>query len=363
MSEERLEGREEEAPVAGPFSAVAGQERAIGFLKRALMEGKASHAYLFSGISGAGKTTTALAFARALNCEAPAGGESCGGCVSCRRMAAGNHPDLEMVRPGGRVIRIEQMRELARRIALKTVVPGGYRVSIIERAEWMTQEAANAFLKTLEEPPRGNVLILCVADQLEVPPTIESRCQRVPFRPLPPDVLSRWLTEVKGVPEQESAVLAGLAGGSAGGALRMAESGLLERRDKDLQVFLALPEVSPAGILQTAVDYAGEEKKRASSGGDPEGGLWGVLDLWKSCCRDMLLIRSGVGTAFIVNKDKQEELRARAEECKINSLIEGLFILERAQRDLTRSRNIELLAETTLLGLGRHGGRRPGPAA
>ncbi|MFP3927329.1 MAG: DNA polymerase III subunit delta' [Desulfobacteraceae bacterium] len=347
MAEEAVRVSDEEVPKAGPFSAVLGQERAIGFLRRALAEGKIPNAYLFSGITGAGKTTTALAFARALNCSACVDGESCGECVSCRRMAGGNHPDLEMIRPKGRTIGIEQMRELARRIFLKTVVPGGYRVSIIERAEWMTQEAANAFLKTLEEPPPGNVMILCVADQRELPSTIESRCQRVPFAPVSPEVLSRWLIQTRELPELEASILAGLSGGSVGRALLMAEGGLVERRLKDLEEFLALPRMSPFEILETAVGYAKEEKKQ----GGQESVLWGVMDLWKSCCRDLVLIHVGAPEGLIVNKDKEEELRALADKCNIKNLAEILLILDKAQRELSESRNIDLLAETTFLRL------------
>jgi DNA polymerase-3 subunit delta' len=263
-------------------------------------------------------------------------------------MAGGNHPDLEMIRPKARTIGIEQMRELARRIFLKTVVPGGYRVSIIERAEWMTQEAANAFLKTLEEPPPGNVMILCVADQRELPSTIESRCQRVPFAPVSPEVLSRWLIQTRGLPEPEASILAGLSGGSVGRALLMAESGLLERRLKDLDVFLALPRMSPFEILEAAVGYAKEEKKRQDG---QESVLWGVMDLWKSCCRDLMLIHAGAPEGLMVNKDKEEELRALANKCNIENLTEILLILDRAQRELSESRNVDLLAETTFLRL------------
>ncbi|MGD8388724.1 MAG: DNA polymerase III subunit delta' [Desulfobacteraceae bacterium] len=333
-----------------PFSAVMGQERAIQYLKRVLTENKVPHAFLFSGISGIGKTTTALAFAQALNCMRPSGGEACGHCVPCRQMAGGNFPDLEILRPDGRVIKIEQVRELIRRIGLKTV-SGRYRVTVVERAEGMTTEAANAFLKTLEEPPPGNVLILNVAEKRDLLPTVLSRCQKVPFRPLPADGIAAWLQREKGLPEDAATVVARLSEGSLGRAVRMAEGDLEGLRETHVQDLLSLFKQPPTEILAMALRYTREEKRASRAGGEREAGLYGVLGLWKACFRDMLLLRSQDSSGLLIHGEHAEALQNAAEPYTISDLVESLLVLDRAQRDLLRARNLDLVMETTLLGL------------
>lgn len=344
----------ERAGIKG-FSDIIGQEAAVGFLREVVSGKKVSHAYLFTGIQGIGKTSSALAFARALNCTAPVEGDACGLCVPCRQAAGGNFPDLEMVRPEGRVIRIEQIRELTRRIGYKTV-SGLYRVSIIEQAGSLTVEAANAFLKTLEEPPPGNILILVAPDKKDLLQTIVSRCQKVSFRPVPAGLLSEWLNHNLGVPRDTAAVLSRLSEGSVGRALRMADSDeLVSRMSIHIQSIVGLHAQSSREILSTAVDYAREEKRRINETEDneEEGGLSAVMELWKTCLRDMLLLKSGGLLDLLVFGDEDGALKRTARLYTIETLIESLMILERAQKDISRSRNLELVMETTLLALKR----------
>jgi len=333
-----------------PFSAVMGQEPAIQYLKRVLVEDKVPHAFLFSGISGVGKTTTALAFAQALNCMHPSEGEACGHCVPCRQMAGGNFPDLEILHPDGRVIKIEQVRELIRRIGLKTV-SGRYRVTVVERAEEMTTEAANAFLKTLEEPPPGNVLILNVAEKQDLLPTVLSRCQKVPFRPLPADGIAAWLQQEQGLPEDAATVVARISEGSLGRAVHLAEGDLERLLETHVQDLLSLFKQPRTEILAVALRYAQEEKRASRAGGEKEAGLYGVLGLWKACFRDMLLLRSQGSRDLLIHGEHAEALQNAAEPYTINGLVESLFVLDRAQRDLLRARNLDLVMETTLLAL------------
>lgn len=336
------------------FSGIVGQETAVGFLKKVVSANKIPHAYLFTGIPGIGKTTTAFAFARALNCLDPKDGDGCGRCVHCRQIAGGNFPDLEWIRPDGRVIKIEQIRELTRRIGYKTV-SGRYRISLIEQAGTMTLEAANSFLKTLEEPPPGNILILNALDKNDLLPTIISRCQRVPFRPVPAEVLAAWLHEENGVQVKTAAVLARLSEGSVGRALRMAATSEFgDRRSYHLQTIMQLRTKSPPEILSTAAGYARKEKKRTGQTEDEdEGGLNGVLALWKTCFRDMLILKCRGPRELLVLGDEDGALKKTSRTYTIDDLALSLLILERAQNDLSRSRNLELMMETTMLALRR----------
>ncbi len=166
-----------------PFSQIIGQDRAIEFLKRVIVRDRMPHAYLFTGIPGVGRTTTALALTQTLNCRQSMNGEGCGRCQSCRQIMNGHFVDLLSLHPDGQNIKIEQMRDLNHRLSFKPL-SGNHRVSIIHQAEMMTLVAANSFLKTLEEPPPRNILILNVIEPLDLLPTIVSRCQRIPFNPL-----------------------------------------------------------------------------------------------------------------------------------------------------------------------------------
>ncbi len=349
-----LENNEGEGTRIKGFFEIVGQESAVDFLKHVLEGSKIPHAYLFTGIPGIGKTTAALAFARALNCMHSVEGEGCGRCATCRQMAGGNFPDLDIMRPVRRVIGVEQVRELTRRVGFKTV-SGRYRVSVIQRADAMTVEAANAFLKTLEEPPPGNILILEALEKKDLLPTILSRCQKVPFHPVPAEALSALLCEETGVSVETAGVLARLSEGSVGRALGMAQSSeFSERRSAHMQVITGLPGRSFSKILSDAVGYSGEEKKR--SGGTEESeerGLNGVLALWKTCFRDMLVLKSRGARDLLVLGDDDGALKRASQFYTINALVESVAVLDRAQRELSRSRNLDLLMETTLLSLKR----------
>jgi DNA polymerase-3 subunit delta' len=169
------------------FEAIEDQPRAVALLRRALADDRVAHAYAFVGPPGAGRTTTALAFAQALMCETSVG---CGRCRPCALVAARHHPDLHVIVPtppetnpkGARAIRIGAVRELERQAALRPAM-GRYKVFVVDDADRMTGESPQAFLKTLEEPPARTVLILVLARARAVPATVLSRCQIVRFAP------------------------------------------------------------------------------------------------------------------------------------------------------------------------------------
>ncbi|WP_338824454.1 hypothetical protein MHOCP_00440 [Moorella humiferrea] len=147
-------------------------------LQQALKKGKVAHAYLFTGGDEEARIELAEYLAAVLNCREPSGEEPCGCCRSCRQMAGGNHPDFHLVRPQGATLKIEQIRELERRLALRSF-QGGARVAVLVGAETMTEAAANCLLKTLEEPPQGAYLILLAKRPDLLPATIRSRCQEL----------------------------------------------------------------------------------------------------------------------------------------------------------------------------------------
>jgi DNA polymerase-3 subunit delta' len=164
------------------WQGLAGQDRVVALLRRAIERSRVPHAYLFSGPSGAPMLDTALALACALNCMT-ARGEGCGECEACSKIINGIHPDVvTLVREGAaNIVPIENVRnQVIARIGLPPH-EADVRVFVVEEATSMAPPAANALLKTLEEPPQRTLFVLCTTAPEQLLPTIRSRCQRVRF--------------------------------------------------------------------------------------------------------------------------------------------------------------------------------------
>jgi DNA polymerase-3 subunit delta' len=210
---------------------IIGHEKQIRLLTRALASGRIGGAYVFAGASRLGKKTVAAAFAAALNCEA--GGDdacgSCGSCGSCRRVADRNHPDVVFVQPDGATLRIAQIRELQRQISLRPH-EGRYKVFVVTDAETMRPEAANALLKTLEEPPGAGVLVLTTSSVDALLPTIRSRSQELRFLPVTVEDAVAGLA-TRGVDPERAKMLAVRSRGRVGVALRALGEDVAEEED------------------------------------------------------------------------------------------------------------------------------------
>jgi len=205
------------------FSEIIGQEVAINILERAIEKSRYSHAYLFAGPGGVGKRTTAIAFAKALNCRSSYL-NGCDHCDSCRKIENGIHPDVETISPreGGLTISIDQIRKLQRRVSYKPL-EGREKVYIIDDAASATEDAANCLLKTLEEPPPQVVLILITENIYRLLPTVRSRCQLILFRQVARTLIEKMLRDEYQMSPEEARSLAWLSSGSIGRALSYRE--------------------------------------------------------------------------------------------------------------------------------------------
>jgi DNA polymerase-3 subunit gamma/tau len=210
------------------FGEVVGQEHVKELLTAALQADRTGHAYLFSGPRGVGKTTTARLLAMALNCEnGDPTARPCGACEACRAIRGGHHPDVVELDAASNNS-VEDVRELRERVRLASL-RGGTRVWILDEAHMLSAAAANALLKTLEEPPPGLVFVLATTEPERLPPTVLSRCQHFRFRRLSvPEIAGKLagLCEAAGVEAEPDALE--LVARAAEGAMRDAES-LLER--------------------------------------------------------------------------------------------------------------------------------------
>ncbi|WP_435010498.1 DNA polymerase III subunit delta' [Tundrisphaera lichenicola] len=217
-----------------PWHSIRGHDRVIATLRRALAQGRLPHAFLFAGPEGIGKLAFSLRLAQALLCERVSEAllDPCGECPGCLQVIAGTHPDLLRVgRPEDKhELPIRVIRDLCLDLGLKPM-SGRRKVAIVDDADDMNDEAANAFLKTLEEPPPGSVLILIATSAEGQLDTILSRCRVVRFDPLPPTELAEVLIEQGVVDSPEAADrLSKLAEGSVARARGLADPALTEFR-------------------------------------------------------------------------------------------------------------------------------------
>ncbi len=335
---------------------IIGQERAVGALHRALQEGRLSHAYLFTGPPQVGKATVARRLAQAVNCR----GEErpCLRCRACRLIEEGRHPDVELVTVGGiceegdhrdhradgsKDIRICQVRRLER-ILSRAPFEGQRRVAIIDPADCLNIEAANAFLKTLEEPPAGSVLILVTAQEDALPPTIRSRCRRIPFAPLPVRTVEEALVENWSLNAERARLLARLSGGRLGWAVAAVEDeSLLSGREARLDALLALAGASRAERFA----YAG--RTAALFTYDREAVL-AILDLWRQWWRDVLLMQTGLSDQ-ITNSHRLDKLRLEARQYPQEAVVRFLEEIGRTRRQLQDNINPVLALEVLMLAL------------
>ena len=268
-------------------SLVIGHERTRSLLAGAVASGRLPPSLLFSGPRGVGKRTLALAVGRALVCSRSDG--PCGSCGPCHRAATGGHPDLMVLEAETKVIKIDQVRGMVREI-LSRPFEARARAFIVDEAERLTDQAANALLKSLEEPPPTSHVFLITAAPQALLPTIRSRCQVFRFGPLGLDLLETELVR-RGIDAEEARLRAVASGGSLGGALELESGAYKTLRDELLQ---QLESVDGADALATSA-----LAELLVDQDDPEAGLL----LMRSLLRDVAALRAGGREELLFNRD------------------------------------------------------------
>ncbi len=316
------------------FESIIGHERQKNILRQALTNRRIAHAYLFEGPDGVGKRLVALAMARALLCQHRTG---CGDCTSCRKVDHNNHPDIHLLDADGATIKIDQVRELQRELALKPL-EGVYRICLIDGAEFFNPAAANALLKTLEEPQPNTVIILLSSRPESLLVTIRSRCQRLPFQRLPKQRLSEVLVNRLDLTEVEAAVLAALSEGSFKKALGQNRELYLVRRRELLRSLAALSSGSTIPLFKLADELAAEKEIL------PE-----IIDIFQAYYRDLLLLKHGRPQTDLVNLDLLETLHRQVDQETTESLLQKLRALDTGRYYLQRNVNRQLAMEIMLM--------------
>ena len=312
------------------FTQLFGQEKAHRLLRRSLAAGRIPHAYLFKGPQGVGKKLFALGVAAAVNCRDTRSIGACGVCPSCKKFRSGNHPDYVVVSPDKGGIKIDQIRRLARELGYPPY-ESPMRVVVIEDVQTMRREAANSLLKTLEEPPENNLLILTAEASQEILPTLISRCQVIPFGQLSMEDTVAILA-AHGIERDNGVLLARLAEGSPGRALLMQKSDMIVLWRK-MVAFLSDPAVDGDRDVGVLLRYA--EEMAALKEQLPA--LFGLLKIW---LRDLLM-----------GEDRHNQGVPLAPQWTTPGLQARMQAVERAERELARNCNRNLLCEVLLFKL------------
>lgn len=317
------------------FLDIYGHERQIAILKKAIAQKRVGHAYLFSGINGAGKRTLAGEFAKALNCErADTLHDACEKCSSCLKARHASHADIIFIAAEGQFIRINAIREIQERMKFKPL-EGGWRAVIIDDADKMNDHAANALLKTLEEPSAANILILVSSRPYSLPATIISRCRHMRFNPLPAIAVSRFLGEQRGMDRQKASLLAGLSGGSIGKALELDQEDIAAYRAEIMQLLMKARKDDPISLLNLVSNF-GQDKKKIKQG----------MDIVSSCFRDALILKETRKAEMLLNADHPSFINTLARRLSGEQILQNIFLVARAWGTIELNVNKTLTLET-----------------
>ena len=363
---------------ASLLESLTGQPRVQAFLRHAVEGGRVAHAYLFVGAPGSGKLEAAYALAQALLCE----DDGCGACDACVRVARRTHPDVHYFAPESATgYLISQTRELLEDVGLAPI-RAKRKVYIIDRAEQMRANTANALLKTIEEPPSTVTFILLGTSTDLILPTIVSRCQCVPFRSMPLDESAGTVARATGADLSRCRMAIAVTGGPARAIefLKSAERqdarrqmlhavDMLRRSDeadillgaRDLMAAIKAPlaevKSTQQAVLDQNADYLSrgalkqlEDRNKRELTARERSGIMEALASVRSLLRDVLLTLEGDPSA-VVNEDAADIIDRLAARATTAGVVEALEAVSAAERRIARNITPQLTIEVMLFDI------------
>lgn len=298
------------------FDSIIGQPVLAGSLKRAVKENLVANSYIFCGARGSGKSMAAEIFAKALNCNGEGAEKPCDKCTSCKKLESGNHPNIDVIKPSGASIKIKQIREVIAKVSKKPF-ENGYKVLIIDNADKMTQDAQDAFLKTLEEPPANTVFILLAENQSSLLPTVVSRCQVFYLKKIAKQQIENYLLERFSCDKEQISFAATAANGIIGRAIEMLNDQELQKLRRLYVNFASNLNGGSYTELTAAAAELAVSKEDAVR----------LLDFMLSWHRDILIIKQGCEEQLLVNSDNADIIEHQAkvlDEKRIYRIIDAI---------------------------------------
>jgi len=318
------------------WQKIIGHIKQIDQLKKATCSEKLHHAYLLTGIDGIGKRLVASACAKTILCQQPSKtGDPCDKCDSCIKWKANSHPDYVNVEPDGSLIKIDQIRNIKDQLKFPPMV-GNHRVIIIDHAEKMNPNAANAALKILEEPPAGNHFFLVTPTPNQLLPTIISRCQTIAFSPLTPSEIEGYLTTDGNLTSEEAILAATMSEGSIGRALSITPE-LINQVIQDFST--AIRARSASALMELASNWASEKEE-----------IDNILYVLHRTFHNALLLNSGNSIPSGTN-EALELAQWIAEQNNLGRLREKCTQINASHAQAARTYNKQLMFEQLLFTL------------
>lgn len=321
------------------FKEILGHEQIKEHFQKAIESHKVSHAYILTGEAGMGRKSLANAFALTLLCE-KGKSEPCMECHACKQVLSGNHPDLIYVtheKPAS--IGVDDIREQINDTVAVRPYSSYYKVYIVDEAEKMTQQAQNALLKTIEEPPSYAIIILLTTNQEAFLPTILSRCVQLKLKPLKDFVVKSYLTESMKIPEADADVYAAFARGNMGKAITIASSE--DFKEMHQEILNLLKHIKEMDISEL-IDYIQKLK-------DDHMDLYECLDFMQMWYRDVLLYKVTKDINLLIFKDEYRTINEISKNSGYDGMERILEAIDKARVRLDANVNTELALELMLL--------------
>ena len=330
------------------FDGIIGQEAIIRHFEDAIATGKVSHAYILSGEDGYGKHLLAHRAAAALLCTSEDDIRPCGVCPSCFQAEAGTNPDIINVIHEKQLISVGDIRtQIVDDIQMKPM-SGKYKVYIIDEAERMNEQAQNALLKTLEEPPSYAVIFLLAANTGSFLPTILSRCISLPLRPVKTEAIAELLTSGYNLPDYMAKTCASFSGGSIGKAIRYATNADFNNtRDAVIRLMSGIDTMSHGELMDSLSFFDADKANRGSNTRQVDDFL-DMLSLWM---RDMLMFKATQDPNRLVFHDSVMEIKRQASLRSFENINDAIDAIEKARKRLRAFVYFDIAMEMLLMAL------------
>lgn len=322
------------------FNQIVGHRDVIDYLQKGIKEDKLSHAYILSGEKGSGKKTLAGIFAATLQCEEK-GEEPCGTCKSCMQAQSGNHPDIRWVTHEKASIGVDDIRsQINNDIDIKPY-SSPYKIYIVPEGEKMTEQAQNALLKTIEEPPHYAVVILLTENSNGFLQTILSRCVSLPLKPVSPLLIKNFLMGQYHIPDYQAELSANFSQGNVGKAIRYASSDeFAELKKETVHILKHVDEMKTYEIMHYIKNLA-ERKKD----------IYDYLDLILLWYRDVLLFKVTRDPNGLLFADELHSISQQAGEKEYEAIENILQAVEKAKVRLRANVNFDTAMELMIFAI------------
>lgn len=328
------------------FDDILGQKTIVEHLKTAIAQNRPSHAYIFCGDEGSGKKLLANRFAAGLLCDGPVDERPCGSCIPCIQTSSGNHPDIIFVTHEKKNITVGDIRtQVVQDIAIKPY-SGQFKIYIIDDADRMNEEAQNALLKTLEEPPEYAVILLLAKNTGSFLQTILSRCVMLRLIPLDNDIIKDYLIKRLEIPDYYAKLCAAFSNGCIGRAIRYASSDQFSAaKDRALRIVKNINRMSQSDIANELTQL------NPSKAGEDALPFDDYLDLFGIWFHDVLIFKATADANKVIFLSEISDIRAQAAAMSYETLSGIIEAIDRTRQRLNANVYFDVAVELLLIKL------------